>query len=223
MKKLLLVLVLSVSFAGVAQTDTETAKEKDDKVKSEFYIGVGGNLQSKYNLNDKLSSAGLPELNLTVFEFALGWNVFEEKYSTDFELGFFGGENDEGSERSRIMGLNSRIRVHYNIVNKEKVAFTGGLNFAYTTNQVDVFSRDATIDMNDLGAAANVLTIRNAMFYVGPSLGVYLFKDKKYATRINLGYELALTRGRWKSDFSGINNTIGESGNNRFVFGITLL
>jgi hypothetical protein len=222
MKKLLLLLTLSVSFAGMAQTETETTTEKEDKVHSEFYIGLGGTVQSKYNLNDKLVSAGLPELNLTVFEFVGGWNVFEEKYSGDFELGLFGSQNDAGNKRSRIMGLNSRIRAHYNIVNKEKVAFTGGLNFAFTTNQVDVFSRDATIDLNNLGTE-NALIIRNEMFYVGPSVALYVFRDKKFPLRLNLGYEVALTRGRWKSDFSGVNNTVGENGNNRFIFGITLL
>ena len=227
MKKLLLVLALSVSLAGISQTETETETKTTTKNESDsfrnFYIGIGGTVQSKYNLNEKLSSAGLPTLNLTVAEFTFGWNSFQEKFSGDYEFGFFGGRNDAGNEGNRLMGFNLRLRQHYNIVNKKKVAFTGGLNFVYTTNQVDVFSPNATIDMNDLGASNNVLTIRNAMFYVGPSVALYVFRDMKFPLRLNLGYELALTRGRWKSDFSSINNTIGENGNNRFVFGITLL
>ena len=223
MKKLLALLAMSATLSVMAQTENDSTSSKREKGHADWYIGVGGITQSKYNLNDKLASASLPELNLTVFEFAVGMNVFEDKYSGDIEFGFFGNQNDEGNERSRLVGINSRLRAHYNIVNTEKVAFTGGLNFTYTTNQVDIFSRNATIDMNNLGASKNDLSIRNAMFYVGPSVALYLFKNKKYETRVNLGYELALTRGRYKSDFSSINNAIGESGNNRFVFGITLL
>jgi hypothetical protein len=223
MRKLLLVLAMSTSLLGIAQTETEPTVEKEKEGRAEFYIGLGGMSQSKYNLNEKLSDADLPTLNLTVFEFMVGWNVFEEQYSGDFELGGFGGQNGSGNEKSRVIGFNMRLRPHYNIINKEKIAFTGGLNFAYTTNQVDVFSSNAIIDLNNLEMTKNVLTIKNAMFYVGPSVGVYLFKNRTFATRVNLGYEFALTRGRWKSDFSAVNNTIGESGNNRFVFGITLL
>ncbi len=222
MKKLLLMLTLSINLAVIAQTETKPVNESEDLKDTKFYIGIGGSVQNKYNLDEKLSKANLPTLNTTALELTVGWNVFEQKYSGDYEIGFFGSQNDSGNSKNRIMGANFRVRAHYNFVNKEKVAFTGGLNFAYTVNQVDVFSRIATIDLDDLGAT-NVLTIRNEMVYVGPSVGVYLFKNKKYATRINLGYEFALTRGRWKSDFSGVNNTVGESGNNRFVFGITLL
>jgi len=222
MKKLLLVLMLSVGLAGIAQTETETTAKNESAIDRNFYFGIGGTVQSKYNLDEKLSNANLPTLNTAALELVLGWNVFGEKFSGDYEIGFFGSQNDTGNNKNRIMGANFRLRTHYNFVNKEKVAFTGGLNFAYTVNQVDVFSENATIDMNNLGTN-NVLTIRNEMVYAGPSVALYVFKDKKFPLRVNLGYELALTRGRWKSDFSGINNTIGESGNNRFVFGITLL
>jgi hypothetical protein len=223
MKKLLLVLTLSVSLAGVAQTETETTTKNESDPFRNFYVGIGGTVQSKYNLDEKLSNANLPTLNTTALELVLGWNVFEEKFSGDYEFGFFGSQNGSGNNKNRIMGANFRLRAHYNFVNKEKVAFTGGLNFAYTANQVDVFSQNETIDLNSLAGATNVLTIRNEMVYTGPSVALYVFRDKKFPLRLNLGYELALTRGRWKSDFSGIDNTIGESGNNRFVFGITLL
>lgn len=223
MKKILLFAMLSVGFAAVAQTETEVEKETKDKGKSEWYIGIGGATQGKYNLNDKLSNANLPTLNNTSFEFALGWNVFEDKYSGDFEIGGIASQNDLGNDKNRHMGVNIRLRPHYNFVVKEKVAFTGGLNFTYTTNQVDAYSSDNIVDLNNLAGVTNVLTLRNAMFYTGPSVALYLFRDKSFKTRINLGYELALTRGRWKSDFSGITNTVGESGNNRFIFGITLL
>jgi hypothetical protein len=213
MRKFLLLLALSLSLPGFAQDTTETSTdEKKSDVKFDLYIGIGGIVQGDYNLNEKLSNASLPEIGLTVPEFTGG-----------FEFGFFGAENKSANERSRIMGFNSRVIAHYNLINKEKIAFTGGLNIGYTSNQVDVYSKNTVVDLNNLGDQANALILRNGMFFAGPSVGVYLFKNKKYATRVNLAYELALTRGRWKSDYSAINNTVGESGNNRFVFGITLL
>jgi hypothetical protein len=223
MKKLLLILTLSVSFVGTSQTETETTAKNESDPFRNFYVGIGGTVQSKYNLDEKLSNANLPSLNTAALELVLGWNIFEEKFSGDYEIGFFAGQNESGNNKNRIMGANFRYRAHYNFVNKENVAFTGGLNFAYTINQVDVFSQNATIDMDNLGATTNVLTINNQMVYAGPSVALYVFRDMKFPLRLNLGYELALTRGRWKSDFSSINNTIGENGNNRFVFGITLL
>jgi hypothetical protein len=52
---------------------------------------------------------------------------------------------------------------------------------------------------------------------------MYLFKKSSFQVKVNAGYELALTRGRYDSEFGSILNNVGESGNNRFVFGITLL
>jgi hypothetical protein len=224
MRKFLLLLALSLSLPGFAQDTTETSTdEKKSDVKFDLYIGIGGIVQGDYNLNEKLSNASLPEIGLTVPEFTVGWNAMAEQYAVGFEFGFFGAENKSANERSRIMGFNSRVIAHYNLINKEKIAFTGGLNIGYTSNQVDVYSKNTVVDLNNLGDQANALILRNGMFFAGPSVGVYLFKNKKYATRVNLAYELALTRGRWKSDYSAVNNAVGESGNNRFVFGITLL
>ncbi len=224
MKKFLPLLALSLSLSGFAQDATETtADEKKSDAKFDIYIGIGGNVQSDYNLNEKLANSSLPELKLVVPEFTVGWNAMAEKYAVGFEFGFFGGEDKSSNERTRIIGFNTRMIAHYNFINKEKVAFTGGLNIGYTTNQVDIYSKNTVVDLNNLGGQANALILRNGMFFAGPSVGVYLFKSKKFATRVNLAYEFALTRGRWKSDYSGVNNTIGESGNNRFVFGISLL
>lgn len=187
MKKLALMLLLSAGFSAVAQTETST-EEKKAEPKFDFYFGIGGLAQSKYNLNDKLSSASLPELNLTAAEFTLGWNVFGEKFSGGYELGFIGTEDRVGNGRSRLIGLNNRLVAHYNFVNKEKIAFTGGLNIGYTTNQVDIYYNNTVVDLDDLAGKTNVLTLRNGMLFAGPSVGVYLFKNKKYATRVNLAY-----------------------------------
>jgi hypothetical protein len=58
------------------------------------------------------------------------------------------------------------------------------------------------------------------MLFAGPSVGV-LFKNKnKVIGRLNIGYEFALTNGKWKSDFGSVQNTVREQGVNRFMVGI---
>jgi hypothetical protein len=111
------------------------------------------------------------------------------------------------------------------LINKEKVAFTTGLNLSNTTGELVVFTKNNLIDLNDLTPANNVgnLSLRNNLFFVGPSASLYLFNNKSTKLRLNVGYEFAFTNGKWKSDYADVDNTVKEQGNNRFVFGITLL
>lgn len=211
------------SFVSFSQTDDE--KEKCEKVDVDMYIGIGAQVQSKFDLNEKLKSANLPELKKFMPELQLGMNVFGEKFSGDAEFGFLFSKDDKGDSKIQDMAFSARLRAHYNIINKEKVAFTGGITLASTSSEVDIFSKSNVIDFNDLDPANNGghISIRNEMFYAGPSVAVYLFKNKSTKLRLNLGYELAFTNGKWKSDFASVNNTVKEIGNNRFVFGVSIL
>lgn len=221
MKKVLVLLFLTSTSFLVAQSSDD---DSSDKVKSELYIGFGATVQSKYSLNSRLKNAALPELNETMPEFIVGWNVFAEKYSGDVEFGFGTTQNDNANDKNRNVSFSTRLRVHYNIVNKEKVAFTGGLNVAATGNQVDIYSKNNAVDLNNINTLNyNQISLRNQTFFVGPSVSLYFLKNKSSQIRLNLGYELAFTNGKWKSDFGFVNNTVKEIGNNRLVFGISLL
>jgi hypothetical protein len=92
-------------------------------------------------------------------------------------------------------------------------------------SQYDIYSKNNTIDLNDLDPNSNSghVSFNNQMLYFGPSVSMYLFKKSDFEVKVNAGYEFALTRGRYDSEFGSVLNNIGESGNNRFVFGITLL
>jgi len=125
----------------------------------------------------------------------------------------------------KYQGFSGKIRTHYNLVNKEKIAFTSGLSLAYQVNEYDIYSKDNSIDLNNLEPNNNSghVNINNSMLYFGPSASLYLFKNSNWKVKLDLGYEFALTRGRYDSEFGSVLNNIGESGNNRFVFGITFM
>lgn len=221
MKKVIVFLFLASSSLLIAQSTDETSEKN---FKNEWYIGLGASVQSKFSLNDKLKAAGIAELNKTTPELLIGFNVFGSKFSGDAEFGFAASENDLGNTENKNIAFTSRLRVHYNLINKEKVAFTGGINLSATSSEVDIFTKNNAIDLNNLtGFTSNHISLKNQMFYVGPSVSLYLLKHKKSSIRANFGYEFAFTNGKWKSDFATINNTVKENGNNRFVFGINLL
>uniref|UniRef100_UPI004049DF76 hypothetical protein n=1 Tax=Flavobacterium sp. TaxID=239 RepID=UPI004049DF76 len=217
-KIILLVSLVSTSFI-FAQQDADKSKETVD-----FYIGLGLNSQNQFKLNSKLNSADLPELKETMPEFHLGMNVFGEKYSGDVEFGFLYAEADKANVENKYMSFSVRLKAHYNLINKEKTAFTGGLSFAITNAEADIFAKNNTIDLNNF-SPSNIshVSLKNQMFYVGPSVALYVLKHKSSKIRINLGYEFAFTNGKWKSDFTSVQNTIKENGTNRLVFGISLL
>jgi hypothetical protein len=222
MKKLVMLSMLIVPYVCFSQQkDTINTP----KVKSTLYVGVGGQLQEGLNINKKLTSQNLPGISSTIPELTVGLNIFGKKYSGDMEFVLSTDNPEKNNTELRLMNMTGKFRLHYNIVNKEKIAFTTGLNLALTATELDIYSKSNTIDLNDLEPNNNSghISLRNQMFYAGPSVALYLFKNKHWIVRLNAGYEFALTRGRWKSDFGSVLNTVNESGNNRFVFGITIL
>lgn len=220
MKRIIFTTILLFSVLGFSQ-ETELT---ESKVKSKLYIGLGLHNQ-KFNLNEKLKASNVATLSENAFDLNFGMNFFGKKYSGDAEFGASFAKNDNNNSENLLMGFTTRLRFHYNMVNQEKFAFTGGLNLAYGGNQVTFNSKNRTIDLNDLQPSNNSgeYTLRNNMFFAGPSVAFYYNISKKTRLRLNVGYELALTNGRWKSDFANIANTVSENGNNRLLFSLSLL
>ena len=218
----LLIALFFVSWSFAQETKTNTIKEKP---KFYFTYGVNAQVQDKLNIDAKLQNAGLPTVKSFTPEFFIGMTLFDKEFSGDIDFGFLSSKNDRASSENKYTGFTTRLRVHYNVVNKEKIAFTTGLNFSNTISDLNIYSLNNTIDLNDLTPTNNIgnVSLRNSMFYVGPSASVYLFKNKSTKLRLNAGYEFAFTNGKWKSDYANVINTVKEQGNNRFVFGITLL
>lgn len=223
MKRILLLVALSSVFYTYSQEEVKKEEEKF-KVIADVYFAFGLQFHDDFNLNQKLVASNVVPLNTTRPEFQVGMNIFGKKYSGDMEFAF--SQNDEENEttKNKDMGFTGRFRFHYNLINKEKIAFTTGLSLAGTSTEVDLYSRNNTIDLNDLNPTNTVglISIRNQQFYVGPSASLYLFRNKSYKLRLNVGYEFSFTNGKWKSDYASINNTVKESGNNRWLVGLVL-
>jgi hypothetical protein len=224
MKKVCLFVVMMLTVVTYSQEKViDTIKKKEKKIS--IYYGGSVSFNDDFNLNKKLRNSNLPELKTSIPDFVFGLNYFWKKYSGDAEFGFLYSKSDKGVNEIKQMGFNSRIRVHYNLVDREKFAFTTGLSVAYTGNEYDIFSKNNTIDLNNLEPNNNSghVNFTNAMLYFGPSTSFYFFRKSDWNVRLNIGYEFALTRGRYDSEFGSVINNIGESGNNRFVFGFTFM
>jgi hypothetical protein len=224
MKNSIILLCLVISAFGYSQ-DEDVDSTKTKKAKGTMYIGFAGNGNDASNLNRKLKQANLPKLGSFIPEFTVGLNIMGEKYSGDIEVGFLSQTPEKGENELQYRGINTRLRFHYNLVNEKKVALTTGLSLAYLGSTYDIYSRNNTIDLNNLEPNDNNghVNFNNQMLYFGPSISFYAFRDKWFALRFNAGYEFGLTRGRYRSDFGSILNNTNESGSNRFVFGLTLL
>lgn len=220
MRKIILTAILVAFQLGTAQEKNEIKNKSN--VDATFYIGVNAHIQDNLNLNSNLQASNVVLLDNSPAEFIFGFNVFGKKYSSDFEFGFGENKKENLTSKNKNMQFTGRIRFHYNLINKTNFAFTSGLSLAGTSSEVDLYSKNNTIDFNNLNPDTNggLLSIRNQMFYAGPSLSIYLFKDKFYKFRLNCAYELAFTNGKWKSDYVNIANSINERNNNRFVLGI---
>ncbi len=212
-------LIVAFQF-GMAQEKNE-AKNKND-IDATIYFGVNAHFQNNINLNKNLQASNVVLLDKNTAELVFGFNIFGKKYSSDFEFGFGENKSENSTTKNRIMNFTGRFRFHYNVLNKTNFAFTSGLSLAGSSSEVDLYTNNNTIDFNNLNPNTNdgLITVRNQMFYAGPSASLYFFKSKAYKFRLNVGYEFAFTNGRWKSDYANTSNSVNERNNNRFVLGL---
>jgi hypothetical protein len=220
MRNYLIACILVAFQIGTAQEKNE--EKNKDEIDATIYFGVNAHFQDNINLNNNLQASNVVLLDNNTADFVFGFNFFGKKYSSDFEFGFGETKNENANSKNKNMHFTGRIRFHYNVINKSNFAFTSGLSLSGTSSLVDLYSKSNTIDFNNLNPNTNggLLSIRNQMFYAGPSLSIYLFKDKFYKVRLNCAYELAFTNGKWKSDYGNTANSINERNNNRFVVGL---
>jgi len=221
MKKIVTLLVLTSSLFAFSQEADSIKITKSPRL--DFYWGIGMQLNS-FKLNDKLKASNVAEIKETMPEFLMGANIFGEQFSGDIEFGFLYSTNSKNNAKSKLLGVDVRLRVHYNLIKTKKIALTTGLNISGTGNNVDVYANDNSIDLNDLDPMNNSghISLRNQVFYAGPSASFYVWRDKTFKVRLNMGYEFAFTNGKWKSDYADVYHTVKEIGNNRFVIGLLI-
>jgi len=217
MKKLFLFSLLAISAASLAQ---ETSNKNQDPDMS-FYYGIGINVNGNYKIDDKLAASNFPQTVKTTPEFIIGMNYLGKDFSVDTELATDAFKKSNTTITTTATSMAFRIRGHYNFVNSRRFIFSGGLNLAYTTNDFSMNYLTNQVDLNNLAMSnSNYIRLRNGMFYAGPSISFNLKKNDRVSMRLNLGYELALASGKWKSDYADVINSINENGHNRFMVGL---
>lgn len=226
MTKRLWLFALWISCFGFAQEDTVPFTGDSMKTEENFRLTIGlqANVFDRWKINENLANANLPEINSLGIEFFLGWRYTGEKYTADTEFGLFQSTKETGSHENKLQNFNVRLRVNRFIVNTKNFHLTAGIQTTYAFNELNLYSKTNVIDMNDLVPENNsgYLRLRNQMWSAGPNISFGFGKDPKKSIRFNIAYEYGITRGRWKSDFASITNTVQEQGQGRWLFGILL-
>lgn len=208
-----------------AQDDTVIQSNNDpDDTKISFYFGGGVAVLGDYNINKNLQVAGMPEIQGTMPELTIGYTISAPKVAIDFELNANYMDDRDNTSRLRILGSGVKLRGHYVPYKTDAFFVSGGLDLSYVVTQFDLNDRSNVIDLNDLDPATQTghISLNNALLYAGPSVAVGLFQNKSFPVRINVGYDFALTNGKWKSEFANVVNQVGESGHSRFYAKINL-
>lgn len=224
MKKIFFItVVLLAQFTFAQEQETVLTDEKKCEMpKMDLYIGIGGVFYNDFSLNQKIRASGMPEIREAMPELMVGFNSLWEKYSFDMDLSSSYSTKKNSTTENKLASGTLRLRGHYNFVNKSKILLSGGLNVAYTHNDFNLYSRDNEINLNDLNPENNSghVSLKNDIFYAGPSLAFNLKRKEKLSIRLNVGYEFAFTNGKWKSDYANVSNSVKENGQNRLMVGV---
>lgn len=211
------------AFAQETETITEvtvTQTTVENKNPFEFYVGFGIAVLGDYNLNEKLKMAEMPEIGSSAPEFTFGFNFSDpgEKFYMDIEGVAAYMDKKDNANRLKTISGGAKMRLQYKFSGNNKWFISGGADINYLVTQVNLYSRGNTIDLNDLNPAAHTghISMYNNQFSMGPSVAVGLFQDMVFPLRLNIGYDIGISNGKWKSEYADINNTIKENGLSRF-------
>ena len=224
MKKLVLAAISIIGFQS-ATFAQDSQSSKDSISTLNLYASFGAVFNGDYKLNDKLAAQGLPQMADAQAEFTVGFNVrATKKFWMDTELTTSYSDEKNAVNRIRSAAFGVRLRPHYVAFNNNKFFGTVGADVSFIGNQVDLFTRNNQIDLNELDPALQNghVSLRNEMLYAGPSLAFGFLQNTNFPLRLNLGYEWGITNGKWKSDFADVNNTVKESGHGRAYAKITI-
>ncbi|OIQ21682.1 MAG: hypothetical protein BM557_02470 [Flavobacterium sp. MedPE-SWcel] len=194
-------------------TSTTTIYQTKDEVKHGWYLGLGVVAPGDYKINDKLKAAGMPELPSEMFELSIGYNLTYKRFSLDGEFGT--GYMDKKTASDRVTGLmlNMKLRGHYMFLNKGNYSLSAGVDLTYANNTFDLYSRGNVIDLDDLNPATHSghISLYNNQFLAGPSLAFGAFQKSNTPVRLNVGYDISLISGKWKSEVANVSNSLKES------------
>lgn len=223
MKKLFVLALSLMTFTQTVAQENTTEKDTLKKgPKIDLYIGIGASFYDNFKINNNLRATGMPEIEDVLPELAIGFYFLGETYLVDVEFATALMDRRNSLARNQLYQFTTRARGHYNFVNDKKWILSGGLNLAFSRNDLNLNSRNNVIDLNDLNpeTQSNHISLRNHMLFAGPSIGLTFKNKDKIIGRLNIGYEFALTNGKWKSDFGRVQNTVREQGVNRFMVGL---
>lgn len=225
MKKII-ILAMALGLANTTFAQ-ETVKQDSTakKVNVDFYFGAGALINGDFKINDRLKSAGMPEIESAFPEFSVGMNLSGEKWTADVEASASYWKKDRNPLRSEALSSGIRLRGHYVPFKTEKFFFSAGADLSYNTNKFNFYDRSEHIDLNDLNPTTQLgnIQLNNNMFYVGPSIAFGFLQNKSTKLRLNLGYDIAAISSKWKSDYTAVDNTFRESGHDRFYVKLTIL
>lgn len=222
------ILVLALFFGLVfAQEETEVEEFSGDSMKkneTRFYIGLQGSVMGDWKLNEQFRSIDFSEIPNQGLEFTMGLKYTGEEYTIDSEFGFMANNKQNTNFKTNLMSSAIRLKFGKLLFNTEGFHLTTGLQASFNFNEIDVTEKNQVVDINNLSTLTmpSQLRLRNNMLAAGPMIGFGFGKIAKKSIRFYAAYEHGLTRGRWKSDYYSVLNTVQEQGQGRWLFGITL-
>lgn len=223
MKKFFFFVLLTIGIQSLsAQQTTETTN--DSIPKFTFYVGFGAAFNGDYNINKNLEAADMPQIGGTIPVFTVGYNIGCNKWPVSLELN--AGYSDKTNSDNRVKNTMAqfKLQIHYMPFHTKSAFLSAGADISYSGNQFDLYRRDNVIDMNNLnpGYYNGHISLNNEQLLVGPSVTFGFFQDKTFPLGLNLGYDIALTNGKWKSDFGKVTNAVKENGFSSFYFKLNL-
>ena len=224
MKKII-ILAMALGFANSTIAQEAVKDSVSQKVKVDFYFGAGAVINGDFKINDRLAAAGMPEIESTVPEFSIGLNLAGEQWTADIEVSGSYFKKDRNPLRSEALSSGIRLRGHYVPFRTSKFFASIGGDLSYNANKFNFYNRSQHIDLNDLNPTTQLgnIQLNNNMFYVGPSVAFGFLQNKSTKLRLNLGYDIAAISGKWKSDYTSVDNSFRESGHDRFYVKLTIL
>lgn len=209
-----------IFFALITLFLISLAYAQDDKDRIKWHYSLGAMVNPDFNINEKLRSVGVHRIEDVSPMVTFGWSAAaSNKIDIGIDFGVATTPYGRKNKGYNLVQVPVSLIVHYNFLNREKVALSAGLNGSYTFYDLSIYADDTVIDMNNLEPSENTGYIRmhNQAVHVGPSVAFTFLKHKITPLTLTIGYDFAVTNIKWDSDYASLTNPVKENGGRAYI------
>ena len=188
----------------------------DEKKWRNIFISFGGEFVENFNINNSLINQEIAVLPTNLFYVGIGLSYRNQDYLNTFEaelgFNFANNEADNLDIGSAYNEFQLQLRYERKFAEIESAFFSAGLQAKGMFAGLDIFLKDALVNIDNLNNASNNASLQHQALFLGPSVSFKWVNPntERLVLQVMMNYDFNLYANKWKSNYGKVLNSFKE-------------